>query len=189
MLDDVLARNWGWVALRGAIALFFGLMTLSRPGITLGALILLFGAYAFADGVFTVVSAIANRHGEPHWVALLIGGLFGIAAGIITFTMPHITTVILLYFIAFWAIMSGATEIAAAIRLRKVINDEWLLALVGCLSVLFGIYLLMQPARGALALALWIGLYATILGVGLLILAFRLRSWDKSHHGGMPHPA
>jgi len=188
MVDDVLARNWGWVALRGAIALIFGLITLSRPGITLGALILFFGAYAFADGVFTVVSAIANRRGEPHWVALLFGGLFGIAAGVITFAWPHMTAIILLYFIAFWAIMSGAAEIAAAIRLRKVINDEWLLGLVGLLSVLFGVFLIASPRGGALAVALWIGFYATALGVGLLILAFRLRRWEKDHHP-TPRPA
>jgi uncharacterized membrane protein HdeD (DUF308 family) len=187
MVDDVLARNWGWVALRGAIALLFGLLTLSRPGITLSALILFFGAYAFADGVFTVISAIANRHGEPHWVALLFGGLFGIAAGIITFTMPHLTAIVLLYFIAFWAIFTGVAEIAAAVRLRKLINDEWLLGFVGALSVLFGIYLIASPRGGALAVAMWIGLYASLLGIGLLILAFRLRSWEKNHQP-TPHP-
>ena len=181
MVDDVLARNWGWVALRGAVALLFGLLTLSRPGITLAALILFFGAYAFVDGVFTVVSAIANRHGEPHWVALLLGGLFGIAAGVITFTVPHMTAIILLYFIAFWAIMSGMSEIAAAIRLRKVMRGEWLLGLVGLLSVLFGIFLIASPRGGALAVAMWIGLYATLLGIGLLILAFRLRRWEREH--------
>ena len=187
MVDDVLARNWGWVALRGVIALLFGLLTLSRPGITLGALILFFGAYAFADGVFTVVSAIANRRGEGHWIAVLIGGLFGIAAGIITFTMPHLTAIILLYFIAFWAILTGVSEIAAAVRLRKVISNEWLLGFVGALSVLFGIYLIASPRGGALAVAMWIGLYATLLGIGLLILAFRLRSWGKNH-GPTPNP-
>ena len=187
MIDDVLARNWGWVVLRGIIALLFGLLTLSRPGITLAALILFFGAYAFADGVFTVISAIANRHGQPHWVWVLFGGLCGIAAGIITFAMPHLTAIVLLYFIAFWAILTGISEIAAAVRLRKLITDEWLLGLVGALSVLFGIYLIASPRGGALAVALWIGLYATLLGIGLLILGFRLRSWGKSH-GPTPSP-
>jgi uncharacterized membrane protein HdeD (DUF308 family) len=187
MVVDVLARNWGWVALRGTIALLFGLLTLSRPGITLGALILFFGFYALTDGIFTVISAIANRHGEPHWVALLIGGLFGIAAGILTFAVPHITAIVLLYFIAFWAIMSGVSEIAAAIRLRKVITGEWLLALIGALSVLFGCYLVAAPARGALAVTMWIGLYASLLGVALLVFAFRLRSWDKSHANPTAH--
>jgi uncharacterized membrane protein HdeD (DUF308 family) len=184
---DVLARNWGWVVLRGAVALLFGLLTLSRPGITLAALILFFGAYALADGVFTVVSAIANRHGQPHWVALLFGGLCGIAAGVITFAMPHLTAIVLLYFIAFWAILSGASEIAAAFRLRKVISNEWLLGLVGLLSVVFGIFLIAAPGRGALAVTMWIGFYATVLGIMLLILGFRLRSWDKQH--AHLHPA
>jgi uncharacterized membrane protein HdeD (DUF308 family) len=185
MIDDVLARNWKWVVLRGVIALIFGLLTLSRPGITLAALILFFGAYALADGVFTVVSAIANRHGLPHWGWVLFGGLCGIAAGIITFTMPHLTAMVLLYFIAFWAILTGISEIAAAVRLRKLITDEWMLGLVGALSLLFGIYLIASPRGGALAVALWIGLYATLLGIGLLILGFRLRSWGQ-HRGPTP---
>ncbi|MGH7620137.1 MAG: HdeD family acid-resistance protein, partial [Gemmatimonadaceae bacterium] len=168
-------------ALRGVIALIFGLLTLSRPGITLGALILLFGFYALADGIFNVISAIANRHGERHWVALLLGGLFGIAAGIFTFAMPHLTAVILLYFIAFWAILSGGSEIAAAIRLRKVISNEWLLGLVGVMSIVFGFYLLHAPGIGALAVTIWIGAYATVLGIALLVFALRLRSWDHHH--------
>jgi uncharacterized membrane protein HdeD (DUF308 family) len=183
---DVLARNWGWVALRGAIALVFGLMTLSRPGITLGALILFFGAYVLADGVFTVISAIANRHGEPHWVAMLFGGIAGIAAGLLTFAYPGMTTLILLYFIAFWAIMSGSAEIAAAIRLRKVISGEWVLGLVGVLSVIFGCLLIAKPAGGALGVTLWIGAYMTVLGIALLILSLKLRSWDRHHR---PTPA
>jgi uncharacterized membrane protein HdeD (DUF308 family) len=178
---DVLARNWGWVALRGAIALLFGLLALSRPGITLSALVLLFGAYALADGVFTVISAIANRKGQPHWVAVLFGGICGIVIGLLTFAYPGTTTLVLLYFIAFWAILSGAAEIAAAIRLRKVISGEWMLGLVGLLGVVFGCLLIAKPAGGALAVTLWIGAYAMVIGIGLLILALRLRSWDHNH--------
>jgi uncharacterized membrane protein HdeD (DUF308 family) len=185
---DVLARNWGWVALRGVVALLFGLLTLSRPGITLSAMILLFGAYAFVDGVFSVISAIANRKGQPHWIAILIGGLFGIAIGILTFAFPNETAIVLLYFIAFWAIMSGAAEISAAIRLRKVIAGEWALGLIGVLSVVFGCYLIARPGGGALALTMWIGAYATVLGIMLLILSLKLRSWDHSHRP-TPRPA
>src|SRR6266700_271759 len=100
----VLARNWGLVALRGVVALAFGLLTIARPGITLAALIILFGAYALVDGVFSVWAALANRRGEPHWVALLLAGLAGIVVGVLTFLMPGITALILLYFIATWAI-------------------------------------------------------------------------------------
>ena len=182
----LLARNWGWVALRGVAALVFGLLTLFRPDISLAALVLLFGAFAFVDGAFTVVSAIANRRGEPHWVALLIGGIAGIAVGAITAFMPGITALVLLYFIAAWAIITGAAGIVAAIRLRKVITGEWLLALTGALSVAFGILLVVFPVAGALAVVLWIGAYATVLGILLILLAFRLRSWAKRQASGAP---
>jgi uncharacterized membrane protein HdeD (DUF308 family) len=176
----VLARNWGLVALRGVMALAFGLLTIARPGITLAALVILFGAYALIDGLFSVWAALANRRGEPHWVALLLAGLAGIAVGIVTFLMPGITALILLYFIAAWAIIRGAAEIAMAIQLRKVLTGEWLLALAGVVSVLFGAFLLMYPGPGALAVILWIGIWAAVLGVVVIALAFRLRQWNQA---------
>jgi uncharacterized membrane protein HdeD (DUF308 family) len=187
---DLLARNWGWVALRGVAALFFGLLTLFNPGITLTVLVLFFGAYALADGILRIISAIANRRGEPHWVALLVGGLAGVVVGVGTFLMPGVTAIVLLYFIAGWAIITGAAEIATAIRLRKVMTGEWLLALAGVLSVLFGVRLIVRPGVGALAVALWIGAYAIAFGIMLIALAFRLRGWGRTHGtGAMPRPA
>src|SRR5918912_3707466 len=176
---DLLARNWGWMALRGVAALLFGVLTLFNPGITLAVLVLLFGAYALVDGIFTVVAAIANRRGEPHWVALLVGGLASIVVGVGTFLVPGVTAIVLLYFIAAWAIVTGAAEIATAIRLRRVMTGEWLLALAGVLSVLFGVLLIARPGAGALAVVLWIGAYAIVFGVVLLALAFRLRAWGR----------
>jgi uncharacterized membrane protein HdeD (DUF308 family) len=175
-MRDVLARNWGWIALRGVAALIFGLVTLLYPLITLATLVLLFGAYALVDGVFAVGSAVASR-GEPHRGWLLIGGIAGIALGILTFAQPRITGLILLYFVAWWAIIIGGSQIAAGIRLRKVITGEWLLILAGALSILFGLLLLVRPEAGALAVAVWIGAYATVLGVVLIALALRLRNW------------
>jgi uncharacterized membrane protein HdeD (DUF308 family) len=187
---DILARNWGWIALRGVAALVFGLLTLLYPKITMVTLVLLFGAYALVDGVFSVISAITNRRSEPHWVALLIGGLAGIGIGIITFFTPRITATILLFFIAAWAIVTGIAQIAAGIRLRKVITGEWLLILSGVLSVVFGILLVLAPGAGALAVTLWIGAYAVALGILLIALAFRLRSWHRGHGATpAPHPA
>ena len=177
----MLTRNWGWVALRGAVAILFGLLTLFRPGITLAVLIMLFGAYALFDGIFMVVSAIANRKGEPRWGTLLFGGLLGIAAGIATFTWPGITATVLLTVIALWAIMMGIFEVAAAIRLRKLIDGEWALILAGVLSVAFGVLLVMRPGVGALAVVLWIGAYALISGIALLVLAFRIKKWAHEH--------
>jgi uncharacterized membrane protein HdeD (DUF308 family) len=176
---NVLARNWGWVALRGVAALLFGIITLLNPVITLAVLVLLFGAYALVDGVFTVISAVTNRRGEPHWVALLVSGIAGVALGVLTFLTPRITGIILLYFIAVWAIIIGGSQIAAAIRLRKVITGEWMLALAGVLSLVFGILLIVFPGAGALAVAIWIGAYATALGIVLIALALRLRSWRR----------
>ena len=177
----MLTRNWGWIALRGAVAILFGLLTLFRPAITLATLIMLFGAYALIDGIFMVVSAIANRHGEPRWGTLLVGGLLGIAAGVATYTWPGITAAVLLAVIAVWAILMGIFEVAAAIRLRKLIDGEWALIFAGVLSVAFGVFLVMRPAAGALAVVLWIGVYALISGIALLSLGFRLRNWGRMH--------
>jgi uncharacterized membrane protein HdeD (DUF308 family) len=190
---DILARNWGWVALRGAAALLFGLLALFNPGITLAALVLLFGAYALIDGAFTVFSAIAHRRDEPHWVSLLVGGVAGIVAGVLTFLWPGITATVLLFLIAAWALVIGVLQIATAIRLRKAITGEWLLGLSGALSVLLGLLLFAFPASGALAVVLWIGAFALVNGVLLIALGFRLRTWNRTHPTatgtGMPRPA
>jgi uncharacterized membrane protein HdeD (DUF308 family) len=177
-----LARNWGWVALRGVAALIFGILTFFAPAISLASLILLFGAFALADGVLTVVAAIASRGAEEHWVAMLLGGILGIGAGLATFFMPGITAIVLLYWIAAWAIVTGVAEIVTAIRLRKELTGEWMLVLAGVLSVLFGMYLFIRPGVGALAVVIWIGAYAVVLGIVLIGLAFRLRRWGRGEN-------
>lgn len=181
---ELLARNWGWVLLRGVAALIFGLLTLFNPGITLVVLVILFGTYALLDGVFTIISAIATRHGEPHWGSILLRGILGVAAGIVTFAMPGITALALLYVIAAWAVITGIMEIVTAVRLREVLRGEWLLILAGVISILFGILLFVAPGAGALTVVLWIGAYAVIFGILLIVLAFRLRSWLSGTGGG-----
>jgi uncharacterized membrane protein HdeD (DUF308 family) len=188
LIDDLLVRNWSLIALRGLAALLFGLLTLFYPALTLAALVLIFGAYAIADGLFTVVAVLANRRGQPHWVAPLINGVLSVAVGILTFIYPGVTALVLLYFIAAWALIGGITQIVAAIRLRKVISGEWVLVLAGVLSVLFGVALFLFPGAGALAVTLWIGAYATAFGILLIVLGFRLRSWGRVR-GGAPEPA
>lgn len=178
---DVLVRNWWVVALRGLAALLFGVLAFARPAASIAALIILFGCYALINGILTAFAAIANRHGEPQWVSMLVGGLLSIAVGILTFMMPGMTALALLYIIAAWAVVTGLAEIATAIRLRRVITGEWMLLLAGALSVLFGVVLVVRPGVGALAVLFWIGGYAILIGVLLLAVAFRLRSWG--HRG------
>jgi uncharacterized membrane protein HdeD (DUF308 family) len=176
---NVLARNWWMLALRGLAALVFGLLTLFNPAITLGVLVLFFGAYALVYGMFTIFAAVANRKGERYWVALLAGGILSVVIGALTFLRPGVTAIALLYLIAAWAIVTGLFELIAGIRLRKVITNEWLLILSGVLSVAFGIALVIFPGAGALAVTLWIGAYATAIGILLIALAFRLRGWQR----------
>src|ERR1700693_548759 len=156
-----LAKNWWALALRGLVALMFGLLTFVLPGITLVTLILLFGAYALADGIFNIIAFF--RVASHHW-ALLIEGLIGIIAGILTFVWPGITALALLYVIAFWAVFTGVMEVVAAVNLRHVITNEWALIFSGVLSVIFGLLLVIQPGAGALALVWLIGIYAVIFG-------------------------
>jgi uncharacterized membrane protein HdeD (DUF308 family) len=154
----------------------FGLLTFLIPGITLLTLVLLFGAYAILDGIFDIVSAV--RAPGRHW-PLVLEGVVGIIIGILTFLWPGITTMVLLYLIAFWAIFTGVLEIVAGIRLREVIANEWLLILMGVLSVLFGFLILIFPGAGALAIVIWIGAYALLFGIMLIALAFLLRRFRQ----------
>ena len=187
---EALSRNWGWVVLRGVVAIVFGVLTLIQPGITLAALVLLFGAYAVTDGVAMIVWAIANRRDETHWVSLIVGGVLGIAAGVVTFLWPARTTVALLFVIATWAMVMGVATIAAAIQLRKVLVGEWRLVVSGFLSVALGMVLLSAPAAGALAMVLWVGAYAVASGALLITLGFQLRSRGSTHPSKlMSHPA
>lgn len=176
---DSLASNWWVVLLRGVAGVIFGLATVFAPGISLAVLVLVFGAYAFADGILAIISAI-RRRGEDRWWLLLLEGLMGVAVGVATLVWFEITALALLYVIAAWALVTGGLEIAVAIRLRKVITGEWLLVLSGIASVAFGVLLMLFPGAGALAVILWIGAYALVTGALFIALALRLRSWSTS---------
>jgi uncharacterized membrane protein HdeD (DUF308 family) len=175
-----LARNWWAVLLRGIAGVIFGIATFFAPEISLTALVLLFGAYALVDGALTIVSALRNRAATERWWVLLLEGIAGVAAGGVTFFWPEITALALLYLIAAWALVTGGLEIAAAIRLRKIISREWLLILSGMASVALGVLLVLFPGPGALGLVIWIGAYALIFGALLIALSFRLRSLGRA---------
>jgi uncharacterized membrane protein HdeD (DUF308 family) len=170
-----LSLNWGWVVLRGAVSVLFGVMAIFLPNITLAVLVIIWGAYALADGLVALVAAWRVRdQGRPFW-ALLIIGLLGIGAGVVTFMWPAITAIALLLIIAAWAVVMGICEVVAAIRLRREIQGEWLLGLSGLVSVVLGLFLIVQPGAGALALIWVIGIYAIVFGVLLITLGLRLR--------------
>ena len=169
-----LAKNWWMLLLRGIVAIIFGVLALVWPGLTLLTLIQLYGAFALVDGVLAIIAAIAGGAPAPRWW-LAIVGLLGIATGLLMFTMPGLTALVLLYFIAGWAIATGVFQIIGAINLRKEIDNEWYLILGGVVSVLFGVGVMMAPGAGALALLWVIGIYAVFMGVMFVALSFRLK--------------
>jgi len=172
---SMLAQYWWALAVRGVFAILFGIAAIVWPGLTLLTLVLLFGAYALVDGIFSVVNGIRSYGEHERWWAILIEGLLGIAIGIITFVWPDITALTLLYLIAAWALLTGVLEIVAAIQLRKVITGEWIMILNGVISIVFGLLLIVFPGEGALGLTWLIGIYAIIFGVLFIILSLRLR--------------
>jgi uncharacterized membrane protein HdeD (DUF308 family) len=174
-LSEVLAESWWTVGLRGILGIVFGLICLLTPGIAVGAFVLLFSAYMLVDGVFTILAGIrAARNGE-RWGLLLLQGIVDIAAGIVAFLWPAITLVVLVWIIAIWAVISGALMLGAAFTLNHD-HGRWWLALGGIASLIFGALLIIEPLVGAVVLTMWIGAYAIVFGVILLVLAFKLHS-------------
>jgi uncharacterized membrane protein HdeD (DUF308 family) len=172
----VLSRNWWALALRGLAAIVFGVLAFVWPGITLWALVLLFGAYMLVDGIFAIVAAVRAAGREARWWLLLVEGVLGVLAGLVAFLLPGITALALLYLVAAWAIFTGILQIVGAVRLRREIEGEWALILGGVLSVIFGVLLAVLPGPGILALVWLIGAYAVVSGVLLIVLAFRVRN-------------
>jgi uncharacterized membrane protein HdeD (DUF308 family) len=176
----MLADRWWTLVLRGVAAVIFGILTFLAPGASLFALVLLFGAYAIANGVINLVLAARTPAGETRWGSLVFESIASIVAGALTLFWPGITALVLLFVIAGWAIATGIAQVVAAVRLRKQIRGEWLLALAGVLSIAFGVLLLLFPGAGALAVIIWIGAYAIVIGALLIALGVRLRSWGRS---------
>jgi uncharacterized membrane protein HdeD (DUF308 family) len=186
-----LARNWWALVVRGILAILVGIVAFAWPAITVGALVLLFGAYALVDGIFSLIGAVRAVRAHERWGALVFEGLAGLVAAAGTVLWPAITALVLVYIIAAWALVTGCLEIAAAVRLRQHISGEWLLALSGVASILFGILAVVLPLIGALAIAFCVGIYAIVFGALLTALGFRLRSWTRTAHAGssVPLPA
>jgi uncharacterized membrane protein HdeD (DUF308 family) len=180
------APSWWALALRGLVAILFGLAALFWPGLILAVLIVLFGIYALVDGVLSVVTAFRSSRRGMRRTLLLIEGVIGILFGLLALLWPGLTALALIYIIAFWAILSGIARIVMAFMLRREIANEWSIGLSGVLSVILGIILLILPGAGLLAYTWLIGLLALILGIALIYYAFSVRGQRTSGTGRVP---
>lgn len=175
----LLARNWWVFALRGLLSLLFGLMAIFLPEQSFMALVWVIGIYIIVDGVFMLVSAFSSGASSEGWWWLVIGAILAVILGILIVFNPLAASVGWIALIGFWAIFTGVTEIFTAIRLRKIIENEWWMILSGLISIIFGVLVLMNPFSGMFAIGIMIGVYALIWGVILLVFAFRLKSFGN----------
>jgi uncharacterized membrane protein HdeD (DUF308 family) len=184
-----LSRNWWMFALRGVVAIAFGVLALAWPALTLLGLVALFAAFALLNGAASVVGALQNRSGDEHWWLALLLGLVSLGAGVIAIVSPGLTALVLVLLMAANAIVTGVLDIALAIRLRRAIRGEWVLILAGVVSIVFGVLVFLFPGAGALALVWLISVYAIASGILLLAAAWRLRRPESSWRHGMGEPA
>jgi uncharacterized membrane protein HdeD (DUF308 family) len=176
MMIETLKRHWWVPVIRGIAAIVFGIIAFVYPGLTIATLVLFFGAWVLIDGIFRVVGAIGHRGSDPDWGWQIVIGIVGIIVGLLTFHAPQVTALALVVYIAAWALMIGATEIAFAIKVRREIKGEWFLILMGLASIIFAVLLLWNPIAGAAAVIWLIGWYAVVLGILAVFFGFRLRS-------------
>jgi uncharacterized membrane protein HdeD (DUF308 family) len=172
-----LVDNWWMLLIRGLCAIAFGILAFAWPGLTLLLLILFFAAHALVDGIAALVLGLKMRKtvdGAP-WGAMIFLGVISVITGMIAFAWPGLTAMALLYLVAGWAIARGVFEIMAAIRLRKVVDDEWFLGLAGAASILLGILLIARPGLGLLSVVWVVATGAIIFGFFQVLLAFRLK--------------
>src|SRR5438477_4910731 len=165
MLIETVKRHWWVPVIRGIAAIIFGIIAFTHPVMAAATLVLFFGAWVLIDGIFRVVGAIGHRASDKEWGSDLIIGILGIIIGLLTFHAPGVTALALVIYIAAWALMTGATEIALAIKMRREIKGEWFLILMGLASIIFAAFLLWNPLAGAAALIWVIAWYAVIVGV------------------------
>ena len=184
-----LSQNWWLVLLQGVLSVVLGALALARPGVTLGALILLWGLFALLNGVVDVFSAIGAAGSHRSWGWHLAGGLFGILAGLAILRWPGLSALFVLYLVAIWAIMLGIVRVVGAIADHEMLPHAWLVALAGVVSVLFGIAMFAWPAVGLLTLVYLVGIYAIVYGVIACVIAFRLHGLPARLAGTLRPPA
>ncbi|MCU1279327.1 MAG: rane protein [bacterium] len=173
-MSALLAENWWAIAIRGICAILFGIIALLMPGLTVGALVLLFAAYMIVDGVFAIVAGVRAATHHERWGALILQGVLDLIISAIAIVAPIATVLAFVYPNAAWALISGGLMLAAAFHLHRT-HGKWLLALGGILSVIWGVLLFIAPIPGVVVLTWWLGAYALIFGAALVILSFRLK--------------
>jgi uncharacterized membrane protein HdeD (DUF308 family) len=174
-MSQLLAQNWWALALRGAFAIIFALIAFFMPGATLLSLVWVFAAYMLVDGVFGIVAAVRAASNNQRWGLLILEGILNILVGIIAFLMPGLTVLFFVTLMAVWSLITGVLMIVAAFKLNPTYGRGWLI-FSGIVSVLFGVALLLAPLVGAVVLTWWLGAYALVFGISLLVLAFKLKS-------------
>ncbi len=176
----MMTGKWWVLLVRGIAAILFGLAAMVWPGLTIGALIIMFGAFAIVDGVGALFAAFAHRGEAQYWWATALEGVVGIVLGILVMVWPGISAIALLFWIAAWAIVTGVFEVVSAIQLRKEISGEFWLILSGLLSILFGIFAFIRPGAGALAVIWVIAMHAIVFGITLIMLSFKVRGLNQA---------
>jgi len=172
----ILRQNWWTLALRGVIAIIFGICAFIWPIATALAFVILLAAFAFVEGVFAFIGAFSWGLSGSQRLLLIALGLLGLAVGVAAVMYPGITAVVIVALVAWWAIVSGVIQFVVAIELRKVIENDWLLVVGALLSILFGVLLLWRPLAGILTLSWLFGIYALLYGIMMLSLGFRVKS-------------
>ncbi len=175
IMEKVLARYWWSFYIRGIIAIIIGLIAIFLPGITLEILAVLIGAFFLVDGIFSIAASFGSKSSGQRWWIFILEGVAGIVIGVLTFIWPQVTILALVLLIAAWALITGILEIIASFKLRKLIENEWLLALSGILSILFALILLISPGAGAVVIIWLSGVYAIFFGLLLIFLGRKLK--------------
>ena len=176
---ETLFKYWWQPVVRGIVAIIFGVLAFVLPVVTLANLVLFIGAYLFVSGIFLAVTAVGGRKEKEDWWLLLVEGLMSMGMGVITYMVPGITAIALVIYVAAWALCTGALEIIAAVRLRKVMKHEVWMALGGVISIAFAVLLMLSPAAGVLSLLWLIAIYAIAFGIFLTILGFEVHHYGK----------
>jgi uncharacterized membrane protein HdeD (DUF308 family) len=180
-MNETLVNSWWVLAMRGVIAIAFGVFALMLPSITLLSFVVLFSAFAIFGGAAWATAAFHNRRTDEHWWVLLLAGILSIGAGIIALVHPTLTALVLVLLIGANALVTGVLDLVVAVRLRKKIHGEFLLVLSGIASLVFGAIVFLYPlGAGAVALVWMVAIYAIFTGAMMLALAVRVRAWTRT---------